>query len=71
MGTLKYTIFGLFMAMFFWFAALKPWLDIYMGISHQLIGGFQFVLCLFVIFIFISKGLFNYIPLFCCCLCFS
>ena len=58
MGTSKYTIFGLFVAIYFFFAACKPWLDMYMGISHQLVTGFQLVLCLFVIFLFISKVLF-------------
>jgi hypothetical protein len=53
--TSKYKIFGLFVAVYFLFAALKPWFDIFMGIPHQLITSFQLGLCLIAIFLFISK----------------
>ena len=53
----KYRFFGIFVGVFFFLAAFKPWFDIYFGISNYIITGFQLILCLFVTSLFISKEL--------------
>ena len=53
----RYRLFGIFVGVFFFLAAFKPWFDIYFGITNNIITGFQLILCLFVTSLFIIKEL--------------
>ncbi len=60
----KYRMFGVFVTVYFLLASFKPWLDIYLGIPHFLVTGFQISLCFIVILLFIHKELSLKVPLF-------